>query len=82
MLNELLRFPTKYLVCSYEPDTLSHHINAEHFFGFCLQVFRQSGPPQRADYLALMVNKRKVSFPRRQRRIASSRIRSQQRFDP
>ena len=32
---------------SYEPGTLrpSNHTNAEHFFGFYLQVFRQAGPP-------------------------------------
>ena len=48
-----------------EPGTLSlpNHTNASHFFGFCLQVFRQAGSLRLVDCLA-MENKRKVSFPR------------------
>ena len=53
---------------------LSNHNNAEQFFGLCLQVFRQAGPPQRVDRLAQMGNNRKVFFPKTQRRIASSGI--------
>ena len=55
-----------HLVGSYEPGTLrlSDHTNAEHFFGFCLQVFCQAGPPQRVDYLASRGNKRRLYFPR------------------
>ena len=46
------------ILCLYEPGTLrlSNHINAEHFFGFCLLAFRQAGPPQRVDCLALTEN--------------------------
>ena len=39
----------------YEPAgtlRLSNHTNTEHFFEFCLQFFRQAGPPKRADCLA------------------------------
>ena len=52
----------------------ANHTNAMHIFGFCLQVFCQAGPPKRVDCLAPMGNKRKVLFPRIQRRIVSSRI--------
>ena len=56
-------------VCSYEPGKLrlSNHNNTEHFFGFCLQVFRKALPPHRVDCLASVENKRKVSFPSTQR---------------
>ena len=39
-----------------EPGTLRlpNYTDAEHFFGLCLQVFRQTMPPQRVDYLAPM----------------------------
>ena len=42
------------LARSYEPSTLrpSNRTNTENFLGFCLQVFRQVGPPQRVDCLA------------------------------
>ena len=50
---------------------LSNHTNEKQCFGFCLHAFRQAGPPQRVDCLAPMGNRRKVSFPRTQRRIAS-----------
>ena len=61
---------------SYEPGTLhlSNLINAGHFFWFCLQVFRQAGPPQRVDCLGPIRNRCKRPFPRIQRRIASFRI--------
>ena len=38
-----------------------------------MQVFCQAGPPKRVNCLTLG-NKRKMFFPRRQRRFASSRI--------
>ena len=42
---------SNYTVRLCEPGTLhlSNQTNAEHFFGFCLQHFRQAGPPQRVD---------------------------------
>ena len=40
-------------------------------FGFCLQVFRRAEPPQMEDCYAPMENKRQVSFPRTQQRVAS-----------
>ena len=52
----------------------TNRTNAKRFLGFYLQAFRQAGPPQREDCLAQMENKRTVSFPRTQQRIASSRI--------
>ena len=48
----------------------SYAYDAEHFCGFCLQVFPLAGPPLRVDCLALMENMRQVSFARTQRRIA------------
>ena len=47
----------------------SYAYDAEHFFGFYLQVFPLAGPPLRVDCLALMGNMRQVSFPRTQGRI-------------
>ena len=51
--------------CSFKPGTLrmSDHTNAEHFFGFCLQVFCHAEPPKRVACLATIGNKRKESFP-------------------
>ena len=48
----------------------SYAYDAEHFFGFCLQVFPLAGSSLRVDCLALMGNMRQVSFPRTQGRIA------------
>ena len=48
------------IVCEPSALHLSHPTNAEHFFGFWLQVFHQAGSPQRD--LAQM-KKRTVSFP-------------------
>ena len=56
------------------PASVQPHHRRAPFFGFCSQVFRQTGPPQRVDCLASVRNKRKVSFPRIQRRIASPGI--------
>ena len=46
--------PNSFIFHSYEPSLLclSYHINAKPFFGFCLQVFLQAGPPQIVDCLA------------------------------
>ena len=52
----------------YCPTTLTQST----FFGLCLQVFRQTGPPQ----CVAKENKREVSFLRTQQRIASSEIES------
>ena len=42
---------------------LSNHTNSEHFLrGFCLEVFRQAGPPQLVDCLAPMGNQSKMYF--------------------
>ena len=64
------------IVRSHEPSTLhlSSHNNAEHFFGFYLQVCHQAAPPQWVDCLGQMRNKRKVFFPKVQQCIASSEI--------
>ena len=48
----------------------SYAYDAEHFFGFYLQVFSLAGPPLRVDYMALMGNMRQESSPRTQGRIA------------
>ena len=48
----------------------SYAYDAEHFFGFCLQVFPLAVPPLRVDCLALIGNMRQVSFPRTPGRIA------------
>ena len=45
-----------------------------HLFWFCLQVFRQAGPPNRIDCLSQWGNKRQVSFPTTHRRITISEI--------
>ena len=67
LVSRVIFFPPSYknlcfhrLVRSYEPGTLhlSSHTNAQHLFGFLLQVFRQAGPSKRVDFLALMGNKR------------------------
>ena len=44
------------------------------FFGFCLLVFLQNVPPQRLDCVISFGDEHKASFPKTQRRIASSRI--------
>ena len=62
-------------VRSYEPGTLSlfNHTNAEHFFGFCLQVL--SGWATTVGTLVgPMRNKCEVSLPKTHRRITSSGI--------
>ena len=48
---------------------LSYAYDADHVFGFCLQVFPLAGPSLRVDRLAQMGNMRQVSFPRTQGRI-------------
>ena len=60
------------LLCGLAPliKNPSYAYDAEHFFGFCLQVFPLAGPPLRVDCLALMGNMRQVSFSRTQGRIA------------
>ena len=60
------------LLCGLAPliKNLSYAYDAEHFFGFYLQVFPLAGPLLRVDCLALMGNMRQVSFPRTQGRIA------------
>ena len=60
------------LLCALAPliKNLSYAYDAEHFFGFCLQVFPPAGPPLRVDCLALMGNTRQVSFPKTPGRIA------------
>ena len=42
------------------------------FWGFCLQVLRKAGSPQRVNCLAPMGNMCKVSLPRTQRCFANS----------
>ena len=60
------------LVCGLAPliKNPSFAYDAEHFFGFYLQIFPLAGPPPRVNCLALMGNVRQVSFPRTQGRIA------------
>ena len=50
------------------------------FFGFCLQVFRQAGPPQRVDFLAPMGSRRKVFSPTTHCQF-ENRTRAQQLFN-
>ena len=59
------------LLCGLAPliKNPSYAYDAEHFFGFYLQVFPLAGPSLRVDCLALMGNMRQVSFPRTQGRI-------------
>ena len=54
------------LLCGLAPriKNPSYAYDAEHFFGFYLQVFSLAGPPLRVDCLALMGKMRQVSFPR------------------
>ena len=60
------------LLCGLAPliKNPCYAYDAEHFFGFYLQVFSLTGPSLRVDCLALMGNMRQVSFPRTQGRIA------------
>ena len=60
------------LLCGLAPliKNPRYAYDAEHFFGFSLQVSPLAGPPLRVDCLALMGNMRRVSFPRTQERIA------------
>ena len=48
------------LLCGLAPliKNPSYVYDAEHFFGFCLQVFPLARPPLRVDCLALMGNMR------------------------
>ena len=48
----------------------SYAYEAEHFFGFYLQVFPLAGSSLRVDCLAPLGNMHQVSFPRTQGRIA------------
>ena len=59
------------LLCGLAPliKNPSYAYDAEHFFGFYLQVFPLTGPPLRVDCLALMGNMRQVSFTKIQERI-------------
>ena len=60
------------LLCSLAPliKNPSYAYDAEHFFGFYLQVFPLAGPPLLVDCLAFMGNMRQVSFTRTPGRIA------------
>ena len=60
------------LLCGLAPliKNPRYAYDAEHFFGFYLQVFSLAGPPLRVDCLAIMENMHQVSFPRTQGRIA------------
>ena len=60
------------LLCGLAPliKNPSYVYDAEHFFGFCLQLFPLAGPPLWVDCLALTGNMRQVSFPRTPGRIA------------
>ena len=60
------------LLCGLAPliKNPSYTYDAEHFFGFCLQVFPLAGPPLQVGCLALMGSMRQVSFSRTQRCIA------------
>ena len=44
------------------PTAPNHEMHP--FFGFCLQLFCQAGPPQRVKCLVSIENTRKVSFPK------------------
>ena len=60
------------LLCGLAPliKNPTYAYDAEHFFGFYLQVFLLARSPLRVDCLALMGNMRQVPFPRTQGRIA------------
>ena len=64
------------LLCGLAPliKNPSYASDAEHFFGFYLQVFPPAEPPLRVDCLALMGNMRQVSFPRTQGRISITNL--------
>ena len=60
------------LLCGLAPliKNPSYADDAEHYFGFCLQVFSLAGPPLRVHCLALFGNMRQESFLRTPGRIA------------
>ena len=60
------------LLCGLAPliKNPTYAYDAEHFFGFYLQVFPLAGSPLWVDCFALMGNMRQVSFRRTQGRIA------------
>ena len=60
------------LLCGLAPliKNPSYAYDAEHFFGFYLQVFPLAGPLLRVDCSAFTGNMRQVSFPRTQGRIS------------